>query len=261
MSAGSQSFPESIDDVLSAVQETVRGRWFLQAYAERLQKSETATILASIAKLEASLNDMKATGGQARLIETTKAAIAAARKEIQQLNPEAASMSREGQLFAKLAEQSRQAFGNGTAAPGVGKSVERALRLVAELEQDFIGSEPETAIAAAPSNPAQYFKQDEAIFEPAPVKPALVVAEAKPAADPASRGARLVIERVGETTGHSATLEASRVDLQDSDRRDLHPQAEAEERPRITIIRRNIEDLPEVPLPENHPVQEAGTAA
>lgn len=256
MSNQQQSFPESIDDVLSAVQETARGRWFLEAYAERLKKSETSSILASIAKLEDSLKSMTLGGAEVKLVETARAAIAAARKEIQQLNPEIVPQSREGQLFAKLAEQSRQAFGSGSASPATSKSVERALRLVADLEQDFAVGQPVEPVALASANPSHYFKQDEAIFEPAPLKPVLIVAEQKPASE-TPRGARLVIERVGgEAPLHSQEpkFDEHKADV-------MAPSPEIEERPRITIIRRNIEDLQEVPLPEARAPQEAGTAA
>ena len=193
-----QGFPESIDEVVSAVEETPRGRWFLQAYAERLRKGETSAILSSIEKLEASLKSMSFSGAEAKLVETARAAIAQARQDIRALSPEISDLSPEGQLFAKLAEQSRQAFANANDAPGIGKGVERAIRLVADLERNF--ASPNEIQVAPPAQSAAYFKQDESIFEPAPVKPLVVVSQPKQAAEPQSRGARLVIERVGETS-------------------------------------------------------------
>ena len=35
-------FSESIDDVLKVVQETPRGRWFVEAYAQRLKGEGTS---------------------------------------------------------------------------------------------------------------------------------------------------------------------------------------------------------------------------
>ena len=75
-----RGFPESIDDIVSAVEETPRGRWFLRAYAERLRKGETDTILASIEKLETSLKSMRGSSADSKLIESTRAAIAQARQ-------------------------------------------------------------------------------------------------------------------------------------------------------------------------------------
>lgn len=253
-----QSFPESIDDVLSAVEETPRGRWFLQAYAERLKKGETAAILASIDKLEASLKSMMVSGTESRLIETTRAAIAQARQEINALNPDIAALSPEGQLFAKLAEQSRQAFGGTSGTPAIGKSVERAIRLVADIERNF--ADPAKAPMAAPANPSAYFKQDEAIFEPAPAKPRVIMAEAKPAAELPTRGARLVIERIGETTRLPPPVEPD-IDQRAADVFASPPTADAEQKPRITIIRHEVEDLPEVPLPDMMAKHETTSAA
>ena len=253
-----QGYPESIDDVLSAVEETPRGRWFLQAYAERLKKGETAAILASIDKLEASLKSMTGSGAEAKLIETTRAAIAQARQEIHNLSPEIAGLSPEGQLFAKLAEQSRQAFSTVNGTPAIGKGVERALRLVADLERNF--ADPARAPATAPANPSTYFKQDESMFEPAPAKPLAVVIEAKSATELPSRGARLVIERVGETIHQPHSLDPG-TDQRAADVFAATSTPEVDEKPRITIIRHEIEDLPEVPLPDMALEHEATTAA
>lgn len=254
-----QGFPESIDELVSAVEETPRGRWFLQAYAERLKKGETTAIHAAIEKLEASLKSMSGPGADAKLVETTRAAIAQARQEIQSLSPEMSKLSPEGQLFAKLAEQSRQAFGDRNETPAIGKGVERALRLVADLERNF--SSP-TPVKSSPSpQPGAYFKQDEAIFEPAPAKPLVVVAEPKlPPAEPPSRGARLVIERVGEAN-HQPKPDSPSADQRAADVFGVQPTAAAEEKPRITIIRREVEDLPEVPFPNEAVASQSTSAA
>lgn len=257
-----QDFPESIDEVLSAVEETPRGRWFLQAYAERLKKGETAAILASIDKLETSLKSLTVSGAEAKLIETTRAAIVQARQEIHNLGPEIAALSPEGQLFARLAEQSRQAFGNTSATPAIAKSVERAMRLVADLERNFADPAKPPAIVTTTASAAAgtYFKQDEAIFEPAPVKPLAVVSETKPSAEPPSRGARLVIERVGEAVPQPLSVNPG-VDQRAADVFAASSTVEADEKPRITIIRHEIEDLPEVPLPDMALEHEVTTAA
>jgi hypothetical protein len=253
-----QGFPESIDEIVSAVEETPRGRWFLQAYGERLRKGETASILSSIEKLEASLKSMSASGVETKLIESTRAAIAQARQEIHNLSPDASDLSPEGQLFAKLAEQSRLAFANLNEAPGLGKGVERALRLVADLERSF--ADPVKANEKPASHSAAYFRQDEAIFEPAPVKPLVVVADTKPKIETPSRGARLVIERVSQKTHHPLAVTAS-VDQRAADIFSGPTPTETEDKPRITIIRHEIEDLPEVPLPDMSTGIESTSAA
>ena len=253
-----QGFPESIDELVSVVEETPRGRWFLQAYAERLRKGETAAILASIEKLEASLKSMSGSGAEAKLVETTRAAIAQARQEIQNLSPEMSGFSPEGQLFAKLAEQSRQAFADRNETPAIGKSVERALRLVADLERNFASQS--MAKTSPQAQQAAYFKQDEAIFEPAPVKPVVVISEPKLQTDAPARGARLVIQRVGDTA-HQPQPAASNADQGTADVFGVQATSEAEEKPRITIIRRDVEDLPEVPLPDMTTASESHTAA
>ncbi|MEO6608814.1 MAG: hypothetical protein ABIN69_10130 [Aestuariivirga sp.] len=258
MSSLQQGFPESIDEIVSAVEETPRGRWFLQAYAERLRKGETASILASIEKLEASLKSMSLAGTDAQLIESTRAAISRARQEIHNLTPEISNLSPEGQLFAKLAEQSRLALGKQNDAPGLGKGVERALRLVADLEESFAGPVSTTQKPAAQS--AGYFRQDEAIFEPAPTKSLAVVAETKPQNEQPGRGARLVIERVGEKS-HQPNAAESGMDQRAADVFNAPTSPENEDRPRITIIRHEVEDLPEVPLPDMAAGHESSSAA
>ena len=253
-----QGFPESIDEVVSAVEETPRGRWFLQAYAERLRKGETASILSAIEKLESSLKSMSSTGAEAKLVETTRAAIAQARQDIRAMSPEISGLSPEGQLFVKLAEQSRQAFANGNESPGISKGVERAIRLVADLERNFASPDEIQSAPAAPA--AAYFRQDESIFEPAPTKPLIVVSQQRPAAEPQNRGARLVIERVGETS-REPLPSLSKEDDRASDVFGPPPVAEAEDKPRITIIRHEVEDLPEVPLPDMAASLETTSAA
>ena len=247
MSSLQQGFPESIDEIVSAVEETPRGRWFLQAYAERLRKGETTSILASIEKLESSLKSMSVSGGDAKLIESTRAAISQARQEIHKLTPEISNLSPEGQLFAKLAEQSRLAFGSQNDAPGLGKGVERALRLVADLEQSF--ADPVSSLQKPAAASSTYFRQDEAIFEPAPTKPRVVITESKPSQEQPGRGARLVIERVGEKS-HQPNGAESGMDQRAADVFNAPQPPENEDKPRITIIRHEVEDLPEVPLPD-----------
>ncbi len=192
-------FSESIEDVLKVVQETPRGRWFIEAYAQRVKGEGTSTILSAIAKLENHISSISNSGTSDEVLQKARSAIAQARQEIANLEPKTSSLSNEAQLFANLAEMSRKAFAGGQGSKGV----ERALKLVADLDRDLnltpVNAEP----VAAAKPPQQYFKADEAIFEPAPAPK--LVAEPKPVAkvteppETPNRGAKLVIRRMGAT--------------------------------------------------------------
>lgn len=196
-------FSESIDDVLKVVQETPRGRWFVEAFAERLKGEGTSTILSAIAKLENHISSISNSGASDELLQKARSSIALARQEIANLEPKSATLSSEAQMFANLAEMSRKAFGEGQG----GKGIERALKLVADLDHDLNSSQKIVDAVAAAKPAQQYFKADEAIFEPAPA-PKLVV-EPTPATKPAelvetpSRGAKLVIRRMAATENAS----------------------------------------------------------
>jgi hypothetical protein len=236
MSDLSLVFSESIDDVLKLVQETPRGRWFLDAYASRLKSDGTSTILTAIAKLESNLSHLSNSGASAELLDKARSAIATARKEIANLEPQAAKLSTEAQLFSNLAELSRKAFSNTEATPSVGKGVERALRLVADLDRDLNG----TSATPEQSKPAvRFFKQDEEIFEPAPAPKAVT----KPVELPeiANKGAKLTIRRLNADQPMEAPIIETVAE---------QPAAPAiEEAPsRIVIIRRKAEDTIAVPL-------------
>jgi hypothetical protein len=245
------AFPESIDEVLTAVQETPRGRWFLEAYAARVKNDGTSNILSAIAKLENNLTAMTIGGADAGLLQNARAAIAAAKAEIATLEPQTANLSAEGQLFAKLADLSRQAFA--TQEPtkaSIGSGVDRVLKLVSDLDQ---------SLSPQPAKPAtQYFKQDEAVFEPAPA-PAIAVV--KPVAiEAAPKGAKLTIHRIGQTkTDEPApTVETSIEPIVITSAE--VPEPKIQETSRIVIIRKKAEEVMEVPLLDE-PQQENVNAA
>jgi hypothetical protein len=257
MTGQSPVFPESIEDILTAVQETPRGRWFLEAYANRLKSDGTANILQAIAKLENNLNAMSVGGTEAGLLQQARNAIATAKREIALLEPQTAQLSAEGQLFAKLAELSRQAFSNSPAQSTVGSGVDRVLKLVTELDQNLAGGKTKVA-PIAPAKPAiQYFKQDEEIFEPAP--PPAIAAVAKPASTPEipNKGAKLVIQRSSTPRQEAQMPEKVIEDVKVEDVQDVpveitstaEPEAaKPPEASRIVIIRRKAEEQIEVPL-------------
>jgi hypothetical protein len=183
---------ESFEDVLNAVQETARGRWFLQEYASRKKSEDTASILAAIVKLESVMARVPAAqqAAEPALLEIAKAAIARAKAQIRELAPKDSPLSHEAQLFARLAELSRSTFAEGGDADAetrqaLGRSMEVALRLVNELDSRF-------GEGSAKSTTGQkYFNQDAEIFESAAAKSAasitavdLQTEQVKPAEDP-----------------------------------------------------------------------------
>lgn len=273
MSGLSTVFPESIDEVLTAVQETPRGRWFLEAYTNRIKGDSTANILNAIGKLELNLKTMTTGGAEAGLLQQARSAIAAAKREISLLEPQTAELSAEGQLFAKLAELSRVAFSaNAPGQASVASGVDRVLRLVADLDRDLCGSKndntapaPAPVPSTAPAKPAiQYFKPDEEIFEPAPAPVIAAVAKSEPVTEVSTRGAKLVIQRVSspkiEAVAQPIIAEEPRAEppaIVSS----AEPDAKSPDKSRIVIIRRKAEEMVDVPLMDEPPALESVSAA
>ena len=50
----------SFDDILEAVQDSKRGRWFLQEFETRLQKRDTRSVLDAISRLESRMENLGA---------------------------------------------------------------------------------------------------------------------------------------------------------------------------------------------------------
>ena len=271
MAGQSLVFSESIDDVLKVVQETPRGRWFIEAYTQRLKSEGTDNILTAIAKLENHISSISNSDASAEVLQKARSAIAQARQEIADLEPKNGKLSSEARLFANLADMSRKAFGESHD----GKGVERALKLVADLDRDLNTSNAaeENLIVAKPDR--QYFKQDEAIFEPTPA-PSLIVQ--KPVAaktvdvpEVSNKGAKLVIRRLSapETTAPmiaepiveetpliespDTIPEASKVETTVAETVAITTTPAAESAPivensRIVIIRRKADEAMAVPL-------------
>jgi hypothetical protein len=252
MSGQQPAFPESLDEILNVVKETPRGRWFLEAYTNRVQTGGTSTILSAIAKLETSLQSMSGSGADAALLQKARQHIAQARADIVNSEQGKTTLSSEGQLFAKLADLSKKAFSDtANPEPAIAKNVERVLRLVADLDQD-LGTSLVPMPVAAPKPAAQYFKQDDDVFEPAPAPVAIKHVKPTKPVEPASRGAKLVIQHIDpiKTEASGATLaEAPKAEI-------IEPiaitttavEAATPEPSRIVIIRKKAEDLIEVPL-------------
>ena len=271
-----QTFPESIDEILSAVKETPRGRWFLDGYEKRLRSSESERILDSIAKLESHIQSLSGTGHDGETLQKARDAIAAARRDIAAIEQKPAELSAEGQLFAKLAALSRQSF---SGPPALSKGVERALRLVSDLDQQ-LGPAQSTALGMpqyASAKEADPFKADEAIFEPAPPPKPIINTSRNENTETIPRGAKLVIQHkpiqpkpqaaaASAETPFSvqapAMTDVGTAFLQPLAESRAAPAAEASEilHSRIVIIRRKAEDMENVPLLEpaqNNPASAA----
>ncbi len=264
MSGQQPAFPESLDEILNVVKETPRGRWFLEAYANRVQTGGTSTILSAISKLESSLQSMSGSGADAALLQKARQHIAQARADIVGSDQGKAALSSEGQLFAKLADLSRKAFNDPNhQEPAIAKNVDRVLRLVADLDQD-LGTSRVPMPVAAPKPAAQYFKQDDNVFEPAPAP--LAIKQVKPTkpVEPASRGAKLVIQHIEPIRTEVADSPAAEFPKAETNEPAAITTTEVEtatpEPSRIVIIRKKAEDLIEVPLMDE-PAAEAQVSA
>ena len=257
MSGQQLGFPESLDEILNVVKETPRGRWFIEAYTDRVQTSGTATILSAIGKLETNLQSMSGNGADAALLQKARLHIAQARTEIANSESGQTSLSAEGQLFAKLADLSRKAFTEPSAdQPAIAKNVERALRLVADLDQDL--GTTLVPMPVADAKPAtQYFKQDEDVFEPAPAAPAISPVRATKVVESTPRGAKLVIQHIDLSRTDTHLPIITDIPTTPTEEKPVFqtvqplPTLETPTEPsRIVIIRRKAEDMMEVPLIE-----------
>ncbi len=275
---------ESFEDVLNAVQETARGRWFLEEYATRKKSEDTTAILAAIVKLESVMARVPQADRDAEpaLLDMAKSAISRAKAQIRNMAPKDSPLSREAMLFAKLADLSRTAFAasnDGEDKQALGRSMEVALRLVNELDQNIVGPENASDTVAEPQVGQKFFHQDSDIFEPAAKaekKPSPVVIEVKPVEQPTQgstespatfsktdavqRGAKLTITRQ-----HSAPLQEpapvpeTAINLQsdtivitnpeiEAIKSEPAPEVPAKTEQRIVIVRRKPDESIDVPL-------------
>jgi hypothetical protein len=230
---------ESFEDVLGAVQDTARGRWFLDEFSKRQKSQDTASILAAIAKLENHIGSQSSSVDGAQ-VRQARVAIAAAKAKLSAMHNDLPTLSNEARMFAKLAELSRAALSNDK--PGVARGVDVALSLVDELDQSFasaataglalagsaLTSSGPVAVAAVKPAGEAYFAADQDVFEtpkaksveikaekpavaeapkPAVAAPvAAVVEEAKPAPKPA-----VVTPKVEDEQPRGAKLTINRV--------------------------------------------------
>ncbi len=265
MSGQQPAFPDSLDEILNVVKETPRGRWFLEAYTNRVQTGGTSTILSAISKLESSLQSMSGSGADSILLQKARQHIAQARADIVSSEHGKKTLSSEAQLFAKLADLSKKAFGDlNQPEPAIAKNVERVLRLVADLDQD-LGTSLVPMPVAAPKPAAQYFKQDDDVFEPAPAPVAVKQVKSIKPVEPASRGAKLVIQHIEPIkvkTPDSPVIEPSKPEMVEPIAiTTTTPEPANPEPSRIVIIRKKAEDLIEVPLVDEPAAEHQVSAA
>jgi hypothetical protein len=285
---------ESFEDVLGAVQDTARGRWFLDEFSKRNKSQDTTSILAAIGKLESLIGTQAAPVDGAQ-VQKAREAIAAAKTKLKALHNEIPALSEEARMFAKLAEMSRAALSGDKQA--VGRGVDVALSLVDELDQSFSGG---AAVAAVKPARETYFAADQDVFETPKVqpveKPALVevpkpvaiapVAAAPVAAVPVEapkpakvedeqpRGAKLTINRVKsadvfevkpaavevapivekQSEPTPVTADAAPAPVASPAPEATAPMTEEKPKSRITIIRRKAEDIVSVPLVDEQPI-------
>jgi hypothetical protein len=243
----------SFDDILEAVQDSKRGRWFLQEFETRLQKRDTTSLLSAMARLEGRMGELSSSTGKPENLAVVSAAIASARNDLLKLGLGKEAMSNEGRMFADLAEIARKSMP--PAAEGRARIV-RALQLADEIDK---------AVTPATNNDRgeKYFQPDADLFEPKaiPSKPTLVampapVVDTKTSAIPkplAATGAKLVIRRVGQSAEASPPVAATMIAPQiQAPTLDETPTAERSpiDNPRIVIIRRKAEDMPDVTVGE-----------
>jgi hypothetical protein len=253
----------SFDDLLEAVQDSKRGRWFLQEFESRVQKRDTQSILSAISKLE---NRMEILGPKASSpddLTKVRSAISNARDDLFKLGlgKDAMSkdgMSKEGRLFAEMAEMARKAVPQ---SGDQNAGIVRTLQLVDEIDRAISSSNQDTGskFFAADSNlfdrpPASKPVLVEVTSEPtvAVEAPTPVVEAVKPAApktvEPVATGAKLTIRKIGASTPNEAAVVESILVAEAAVPTSELPKStvEAPDNPRIVIIRRRAEDMPEV---------------
>jgi hypothetical protein len=249
----------TFDDILEAVQDSKRGRWFLKEFETRLQKQDTTSILTAISKLEQRMDGLGAQAGQPEELVKVKAAIANARNDLLKMGIGKEALSAEGQMFANLADMARKAMPTTTHESA---GVVRTLQLVAEIEHTIVPN-------ASEDRAAKYFKADENLFErnAAPAKPILVatvpdapVEAPKPAPvarkeEAISTGAKLTIRKssAAEDTAIAAPPPEAEAAMEIAPPQPVVAQTSdiaAIDSPRIVVIRRKPEDMPNVEVEE-----------
>ncbi len=251
----------SFDDILEAVQDSKRGRWFLQEFESRIQKQSSESVLKAIARLETRMDSLNSQPGTGDELSKVKSAIANARSDLIKLGLGKDELSAEGRLFASLAEMARKTM---PVAIDSNAGIVRTLQLVEEIDRTI-------TFPPAEDRGAQYFNADANLFErpAAPAKPMLVkttelelpavqagVVVVAPKEEPAPTGAKLTIRKSSAAPIEQEAIAAPTfAEVAAAENIEVEAIAETEElpaidNPRIVIIRRKAEDMPEVTLGE-----------
>jgi hypothetical protein len=237
----------AFDDILEAVQESRRGRWFLQEYEARLQQRDSKSVLDAINRLEARVNSMATQAPDE--IGKVRSAISNARNDLLKLGMGKDAMSEEGRMFAELANMARKAMPGEEQHAGI----VRSLKLVEEIEKVVTPG-------AKPDHGGKFFAADSQLFEKVPVVEKPILVETKKAASTESKpatGAKLVIRKASEpaaTVQEEPVVEVAQpVIMQDEPKIADHP--------RIMIVRKKADDMDEVVAEPAAPSEDSATAA
>jgi hypothetical protein len=251
----------SFDDILEAVQDSKRGRWFLQEFETRLQKRDTRSVLDAISRLESRMENLGSQTSNPDEIGKVRNAIANARNDLIKLGLGKEALSKEGRIFHDMAELARKAM---PVAVDSNAGIVRTLQLADEIESVF---------TPAPNvdRGAKYFATDSNLFERQAALPKpVLVQQAEPTIpeplihvnavkkdEPAPVGAKLVIRKANQAIEKpEPIIEAEPAPPVVSSA--VAPDMPAIDNPRIVIIRRKAEDMPEVNVGE--PAEEASAA-
>jgi len=257
----------SYEAVLEAVQESSRGRWFLNEFKLRNAGVDSRQILGAIGRLESRMESLSQGGeGAAAELARVRQAIATTRQDILKASG-APGLSEEGKLFAHLAELARKSLAQGGTTPGseaLPGTIVQVLRLVDQIDGS-LNSGQNTGLNTGKNLETPYadnfFQRDKDLLQapatpPAPAKPALVVAPAptpppaitKPPVETPTLGAKLVINRSKPVEEAKAPEKApaTPAPAAPAEQKPAEPQADSSTpaRSRIVIIRHKPEEMP-----------------
>ena len=237
----------SFDDILEAVQDSKRGRWFLQEFETRLQKRDTRSVLDAIYRLESRMEHLSPQVSNPDDLGKVRHAIANARSDLIKLGLGKAALSKEGRIFHDMAEMARKSM---PVAVDSNAGIVRTLQLADEIDSVI-------APAANEDRGAKYFNPDSNLFERQatvskpvlvpPVEP-LVHEKAIRKDEPAAVGATLVIRKAVQSAEIAAPVIAP--ESAPPMASPIAPEMPAIDNPRIVIIRRKAEDMPDVMIGE-----------
>lgn len=237
----------SFDDILEAVQDSKRGRWFLQEFETRLQKRDTRSVLDAIYRLESRMEHLSPQVSNPDDLGKVRHAIANARNDLIKLGLGKAALSKEGRIFHDMAEMARKSM---PVAVDSNAGIVRTLQLADEIDSVIapVSNEDRGSKFFAPDS--NLFERQEALPKPVlvPAAESLIHVNAVKKDEPVAMGAKLVIRKSGQSMKKPEPIvEAEAVPLINTA---VAPDMPVIDNPRIVIIRRKAEDMPEVNVGE-----------